>query len=339
MEEIRLEDYNKTLSNIIAEREVNSTSLERLYSMWVGFFFDRILRIFEYENLTFPQRELEGTAILNGISYMAYTDNGENGFVTRNGSVYGVTRYPDVFTTVIYAMPKEGGGTISGKAKVGEYSAVLYNTSNGMSLMPFIERYASLATHIDLTLKCRLINDRYTDILLTSDSGTTESLTEYYDKKYKGIPAAVLDESLLLTREGTINLANNRAGGESSLQLIQSHNELLRSFYRDIGLKVSKEKTAEMTSFEVDANDSMLLFNINDMLRQRKKFCEECNRIFKGLEYKDLDGKTKIYEPISVKLNEEFSYNIGGVNNEGEANNRTMDSYGRYTVFGNAPTV
>lgn len=321
---IKLIDYGEYLSQIIADREVQATSLERLFSMWSNFFFDRILRIFEYSGLPFPPRELEGSAISNGITFMAYHAD-DDSFITRNGSIYGVTRYPDVFTKVIYAMPDKDGRSIHGTATIGTNAVVLYNTSNGMSLLPFIERYASLATHIDLTLKATLVNSRYTDILLSADSGTKESLDEYYKSKYNGNPAAIVDESLLLDIDGrgTINLAQSRVGGESSLELIHSHNELLRSFYRDIGLRVAKEKSAEMTSSEVEANDNMLLFNIMDMLRQRQQFCEECNKVFGN----------KLKQPLSVRLNPEFSYNIpiGGERNEGEAVIRTMASVNNYT--------
>lgn len=316
---IKLEDYQDCLSHIVAEREVEATSLERLFSMWTNFFFDRILRIFEYPYLPFPQRELEGSAIANGITFMAYHKD-DDSFITRNGSIYGVTRYPDVFTKVIYAMPDKDGGSIHGMAEIGKDAVVLYNTSNGMSLFPFIERYASLATHLDLTLKATLVNSRYTDILLSADSGTKESLDEYYKSKYVGNPSAIVDETLLLDIDGkgTINLAQNHISGETSLQLIHSHNELLRSFYRDIGLRVAKEKSAEMTSSEVEANDNMLLFNIMDMLRQRQAFCEECNRVFRD----------KLKQPLSVRLNPEFSYNIPirGGQDEGEANIRAMVS-------------
>lgn len=311
-------DFGEELSRIVKNREVDATSLDRLYSMWVNFFFDRILRIFEWDGLPFPQRELEGSVILNGISFIAW-DSEENGFITRMGSVYGVTRYPDVYTTVIYAAPKEGGGTISGHRDIGKDAVVLYNTSNGMSLMPFIERYASLATHIDLSLKSCLINNRYTDILMSADAGTQESIEDYYRKKYEGIPAAILDETLLMTAQGSVNLAQSRNLNESSLDLIHSHNELLRSFYRDIGLRVAKEKSAEMSTSEVEANDNMLLFNINDMLRQRIHFCDEVNRIFSG----------KLH--ISVRLNDEFLYNIERRNdNAGEANSRTVSSISNY---------
>lgn len=330
---VKLEDFQEKLKNIVYSKEVNATSLEKLYSMWVNFFFDRIMRIFEWTNLPFPQREIEGSAIMNGITFMAYHDK-DKGFVTRNGSVYGVTRYSDMYTTVIYAMPDRLGKTsISGRREIGRDAVVLYNTSNGMSLMPFVERYASLATHIDLTLKSQLINGRYTDILISADSSTQESIKKFYEEKYKGSPSAILDKSLIFADgQGTINLAKNQSGQESSLQLIHSHNELLRSFYRDIGLRVAKEKSAEMTSSEVDANDNMLLFNINDMLRQRQRFCEDCNRIFKGRTYYDeYEMIDKTYQPISVKLNEEFVYNLeGGIADESGTNIRTMASFTNY---------
>ena len=57
-----------------------------------------------------------------------------------------------------------------------------------------------------------------------------------------------------------------------------------------------------MIESEVDSNNQLLLFNISDMLAERKKACDEINKLF---------GTN-----ITVELSEEFKELQGGKDNE-----------------------
>ena len=52
------------------------------------------------------------------------------------------------------------------------------------------------------------------------------------------------------------------------------------SFYNDIGVKTGYSKKGNMIQEEVEANDSMLLLNISDMLDSRKKGVEKVNAMY-----------------------------------------------------------
>lgn len=288
---ITLSSY-KTLSR----SESKATSIGNLYNMWRDFFYTRILRIFEWNGLPFPQRELESALVLNGINYVAYHDD-EFGFVTNNGSIYGVTRYNDVYTNVVYSMPSEKKGrSISGTRELGVDAVACYNTSTMMSMYPFICRHASLKTHADLTLKCALINLREQEILVAGNDSAKESVAEYYASKYNGKPKAIIDDSLTVNVGGMDNLAKN-TNRTSLTEIMDAGNEILREFYREIGIRWTKEKRANMISDEVDSDEQMLLFNVSDMLHCREEFCRDFNALF----------SSKLGHEISVKLSPEFS--------------------------------
>lgn len=301
----QLQQYEDIVKQITESVELNSTSLTTLFRYWFDFFFEKIIRIFEYKNLPFPYHELEGSAILNGKSFMAYSK--KYGFVTRKGSIYGVTRYPDVFTNVIYAMPNEDNkGTISGNARIGYDAVVLYNTATSLSFIPFLNRYASLATHFDLTLKSILIDARYPDAFTTGDSDARESINEYFNLKYEGKAAAILDESMFTATTGTVNLNSRKHDTSEVRTIIDAQNELLRNFYRDIGLRWIKDKRANVIADEIDGNDAVLLFNISDMLYQRRLFVDECNMVFERY----------LPHPITVRLNPSFALEGSEIENE-----------------------
>lgn len=300
---------------IISKSEKKATTLNNLFRMWLNFLYDKILTIFKYKGLPFPQRELESIALISGINYAAF-HNKEIGVVTGSGSVYGVTRYPDIYTNVVYAMPTEDGSTISGDRVIGVDAVVLYNTSSMMGFYPFLARYASLLAHIDLTLKCGLVNLRDMDTFVTMDSATKETIEHYYNEKYEGRMSAIIDETMLMKLDGnsTLNLANGNYHFNPR-EIVDVQLEVLRQFYRDIGVRWIKDKRANINSEEVDSDEQLLLFNISDMLQCRKDFCEEYNRVIAP----KLGGKT-----ISVDLSPEFKLihydNKEGVENDNKEN-------------------
>lgn len=267
--------------------EKEATSLERLFGYWKEMLLNRVIRLFEWEGLPFPQHELELNTMLLGIGAVVYDK--EAGMVTRFCHPYGVTRYPDVYTNVNYAMPDKNGKSISGDAVIGDNAVVLYNTSLSMPMSPFLERYASLLTHGDLSYKAMLIARRAQETLAASNSATVESINSYYDSKYRGNPQGILDKSMADIQGGMQNLSGS-VSTPDFMNVLESQNEVLRSFYRDIGIRWTKEKRGNMIVEEVDSDGQMLLFNISDMLKCREKFCEEYNKVFKG-RAKDISVK------------------------------------------------
>lgn len=59
-----------------------------------------------------------------------------------------------------------------------------------------------------------------------------------------------------------------------------SKKNLLRSFYADIGVRASFDKKSNAVIDEVTADTSMLLYNVSDMLEERKKGCDQVNKLF-----------------------------------------------------------
>ena len=56
--------------------------------------------------------------------------------------------------------------------------------------------------------------------------------------------------------------------------------KILKSFYSDIGVRSAFEKRSNSVEAEVEADTSLLLLNLSDMLDSRKKGAEEVNKLF-----------------------------------------------------------
>lgn len=288
------------LENDYGIRDIANMDVNIYFKMWQKFLKEKIMRIFIYEGLPFPQRELEYRALFSGGAVIVRDD--KIGIMCSYASLSGVTQYTDIFTKCTYAAPTAAGGTKS----IGRDAVVLYNNSLMQNMMPFIDRYASLFAHLDVTLRNLAVNMRTQDIIAVSDDATKDSVIAWYKALYKGASEVIIDDSLIDLDNGIKNVASTKSLPALS-DIISSQNELLRSFYRDIGIRFAKEKKSNMIESEINADEQLLLFNVDDMLYCRQQLCKDYNNVFSDMT------------PISVRLNPTFtkiSRGVGGNDNE-----------------------
>ena len=158
------------------------------------------------------------------------------------------------------------------------------------SLSGLIRRTASQLAHADITLRAALVNYRANEVLSADDDSTAESINAYYSSLYEGNLKAIVDSGLI---NGVKNLSSSKSYADL-LKLTDVKNEIMRSFFAEIGIRQKSDKRERLVTEEVESDSMMLLFNIHDMLEQRQKACKEINKIF-GLN-------------MSVELSEEWDY-------------------------------
>ena len=261
-------------------------------AFYESYLLEKCIRIFEWKGLPFEQKVIELPVLMFGFAGFTYDDLWED-YICVPGSLKGVTPYPDVFTAFVYAAPKCKGGTklIYPQQKVGN-CVLVNNTTLRNSIAPLITRYANLLAHAETSIKDALINIRYNEVLTAEDDAEAATLKAWHDKIIQGEFSPVPD-SKILQRPPVIPLSLT-GKGQIALDTIEARNEILRAFFQEIGLRMNKDKRGNMIEDEVSANDATLLFNISDMLKQRKSAAEYISRRF------DLS--------ISVDLSKEYSY-------------------------------
>lgn len=72
----------------------------------------------------------------------------------------------------------------------------------------------------------------------------------------------------------------DRKTAQNIMDIIEVREKLIKSFYSDIGVRSAFEKRNNTVQAEVEADTSLLLLNLSDMLDCRKKACEEVNDMF-----------------------------------------------------------
>ena len=284
-----LDNFNKKL-------EKEEFKVESSVRYWMNMLFEKIVRIFVWDGLpdNLPQREIETRLILNG--FCGLVKDGNRGIMVASGGMSGPTQYSDIFTRFTYSAPTAQGGTKT----IGRDCVIINNSALRNPLFPLVYRYAYLLSHADISLKCALINARYTDLFSTDDQQTAESVRAVRNKIYDGDYDCIVDSSIIgaLTNQANIDNTSNLK------QIMEIRTDLLRCFYNDIGIKYVKDKKERMITDEVSDDNQLLLFNINDMLHQRESACNEIKNVF-GLD-------------LSVKLSDEFNIikNEGGEEDE-----------------------
>lgn len=242
---------------------------------WTEMLFEKIVRIFEWSGLPFPQREIEMRLISTG--FCGFVKDDILDYMVAYGGMSGPTQYFDVFKDFTYSAPLAKGGT----KRIDKDCVIINNTALRNPMNVFIKRYAILLAHCDVTLVMSLVNLRTKNIIATDDQGTADSYKEMFKKFYKGEFSALIDNGLLGSSDGGLNnVALPTSGNIGVMECIDARNEIMRMFYNDIGVRYTRDKKERMIESEVDNDKQLLLFNINDMLRQRQNACEKINKLF-----------------------------------------------------------
>lgn len=251
-------------------------SFKKAYTAWRNTLVERVINIFEWKNLPFKQKEIE--ILLTFVGFCGITKSKKSELMAVYGSMSGVTNYPDQFTTFTYATPLE-----SGIKQIDKDIVVIDNNQIRLPLIDIINSYATLLAHTDLSLQAILINSRATGLVTAKTQAQVDSIASWYSSLENGKTLAVLDgksfESLM-DDEGIKVVPMNYPSAMTIDSYYQIRENLLKSFYSEIGINSMRDKRERVVEAELDTNLNRILFNIDDMLKSRKDACTKINSIF-----------------------------------------------------------
>ena len=268
-----LEEYveNKEGSKVLKlARE--STTYNRGYMYWRDALFERVMRLFVWEGTgELKPKEIEQRLHIAGHCGITKI-NGEKELTAMFGTFYGVTKYIDEFTNYMVRCP-----IYSGKRTIGKDVVVINNNSLRNATYYLIHHYAVLLAHTEVTLVNELVNARDSGgIPIASTEKQKASILDYQGKVYNGQYGVVSDMGML----GVNYAGTDRKTAQNIIDIMEVREKLIKSFYSDIGVRSAFEKRNNTVQAEVEADTSLLLLNLSDMLDCRKKACEEVNDMF-----------------------------------------------------------
>lgn len=180
-----------------------------------------------------------------------------------------------------------------GDNEVPEKDAVVVITNDTMleGVLPIINRYATMMTENDITMKLALIQSRMIKNFITQDDDTAISIKQYLKDVDAGemgvITTSFLDENEKVLSESTS--ANNEI-----TNLIELQQYLKASLYNEFGLNANYNMKREAISAgESQLNFDALLPMVEDMLHCRERGIELLNQLY-GTDFKvELHGVWK----------------------------------------------
>lgn len=256
-------------------------TFQYLYDCWMNHLVERAMRLLVIESGDVPSKEAAFCLLLNGsgavteiskvVPSTSITEKYKGKLGIFNGQYCGTPSiYYDIYED--YSVHSPIGSKV---LRVDRDCVVIENNSCRTSIYPLVHRYASLIAHTEVSMVNTLVNGRDSGgIPIASTDTQRQSIINYRNSLFNGKVTSILDPAFSGVQFVGVGKNTTLSVGE----LMELRTNLLASYYADLGVKTAKEKRGNMIKEEVNANDSMLLLNISDMLYSWKKGFEAVNK-------------------------------------------------------------
>lgn len=288
-------DLDSNEGKKISKLARESCTYNAYFFFWREELFERIMRLFVWENtyenvddkiVGIKPKEIEQRLILQGHCGITKI-NDEEELTAMFGHYYGVSKYLDDKPYYMVRCP-----IYSGQRTIGKDIVVIDNNSLKNPTFELVHHYATLLAHAEVTLVDAMVNARDSGgIPVATTEKQKQSVMEYMGKVFNGQYGVVTDIGNL----GLQYLGSDRKTHQQIMDIYQIREKLLKSFYSDIGVRSAFEKRSNSVEAEVEADTSLLLLNLSDMIDAREKGVEKVNKMF-GTNWK-------------VRIAEEIDYN------------------------------
>ena len=269
-------EEGKEISKLARE----SCTFNAFYEYWRDECFQRIMRLFVWENtytlednkvVGIKPKEIEQRLLLQGHCGIAVLP-GETELTAFFGNFYGVGKYLDEKPEYMVRCP-----IYAGSRKIGEDIVVIDNNAIRNPAYDLVHHYALLLAHNEVTLIDLMVNARDAGgIPIAATEKQKQSIAQYQGKIFNGQYGIVTDIGNL----GINYVGTDRKTSQNIVDVWLTRDKLLKSFYSDIGVRSAFEKRSNSVEAEVEADTSLLLLNLADMIDSREKGAEAVNDMF-----------------------------------------------------------
>ena len=259
-------DEGRKISKLARE----SSTFNCGYKYWRDVLFERVMRLFVWEDTgDVKPKEIEQRLLLAGHCGITKLNNE---ITAMFGSFYGVTKYIDEWSHYTVRCP-----IYSGQRTIGEDVVIINNNALRNPTYMLVHHYAILLAHTEVTLVNCLVNARDAGgVPVASTEKQKQSIVEYQGKIFNGQYGVVTD----IGNIGLEYMGADRRTTQNIMDIMETREKLIKSFYSDIGVRSAFEKRNNTVQAEVEADTSLLLLNLSDMLKCREDGAKEVNAMF-----------------------------------------------------------
>ena len=284
---------------------------------------NKTITIFKYGNLpeTITDKDIEIITQVNGYSIWKEVDGKLYVFY---GSLGGEPNPYYLPTLAIIANPAL---RYNASLKIDEECVVMLNDYLYTGLMPLFNKYGSLLTEAEISLKYAIINARVPALLQSDNDNTYKSAKEFFDKIEKGDGYGII-----ASKEFFEGIKSQDFYKQPYIKdLIESIQYIKGSWYNEIGLNAQfNMKREAINSAESTLNEDILYPAVDVMLQCRKKAVEKINKMFGTnitVELNSVWKQNKIQEDLALQYKEAEVDNLEQENTtkEGDENETVRD--------------
>lgn len=257
-----------------------SCTFNAFYEYWRDNLFERIMRLFVWENtysiennkvVGVKPKEIEQRLMLQGHCGIT-TILEEKELSAMFGNFYGVGKYLDEKPNYMVRCP-----IYSGSRTIGEDIVVIDNNSLRNPCYDLVHHYATMLGHAEVTFIDTLVNARDCGgVPVVSTEKQKQSVADYQGKLFNGQYGCVTDTGNL----GLQYAGSDRKTSQNLMDIVTTREKILKSFYSDIGVRSAFEKRSNSVEAEVEADTSLLLLNLADMIDARERGAKAVNDMF-----------------------------------------------------------
>lgn len=234
---------------------------------------EKSIKMFKYNNLpdTIDTKDLELQLQCGG--YAIWTEADGKLYTFRGG--LGGTPNPYYLPTI--AIVANPALNFNKSLKIDEECVVMLNDYLYQGLMPLFNKYGSLLTEAEISMKFALLNARVPALIEADNDSTADSAEKFFDKIELGEEFGVIS-----SKEFFDGIRSHDFYKENYIKdIIESIQYIKGSWYNEIGLNAAfNMKREAINEAEATLNEDILYPTIDNMLECRRKGLEKVNKMY-----------------------------------------------------------
>lgn len=256
---------------------------ETLLRQHITQMLNRTTRIFKYENIpkTIPVKDLETQLQVGGFAIWKEVKGNLYTFIG------GLGGEPNPYYLPTIAIVANPALRYNASLKIDEECVVMLNDHYYQGLMPMFNKYGSLLTEAEISLKFAVLNARVPALVQADNDGTYKSAQEFFKKVEDG-----KEYGIISSKEFFDGIKSQDFYKVPYIKdLIESIQYIKGSWYNEIGLNATfNMKREAINEAESNIDEDILYPTIDTMLECRQQALEKVNKMY-GTNIKvSLDG-------------------------------------------------
>lgn len=274
------------------------TDKDAMLRQVVASMLNKTIKMFKYKGLpnTVHTKDLE----------LQLQVGGYNVWKEVNGNLYtfraGLGGKPNPYYLPTLAIVANPALDYSKSLEIDKDCVVMLNDYLYQGLMPLFNKYGSLLTEAEMSLRYAIINARVPALIEADNDSTYESATKYFEKIVKG-----KEYGIIATGEFFDGIRSHDFYKQAYIKdIIESIQYIKGSWYNEIGLNAAfNMKREAINEAEATLNEDILMPAVDMMLECRKIGLEKVNKMYGTNITVELDSVWK-----TNKEQEEISLDI-----------------------------